>query len=87
MRHGQSAEMAALHAGEAEVAQVFDEIGQDLHAAARPDAPIAVDAADAMPAAEPEPPPTPRAPRARKAAPTEGAATPKPRTRRTKAAP
>jgi len=95
MRQGHAADMAAFHATEADVAQAFDEIGQDLHAAPHPEpvtvsaAPPAVDPADAMPASEPPPAPKPRKPRAKKAAAApegEAAPAPKPRARRTRTA-
>jgi len=92
LRKGQIEEIAALRADEAEVAHVFDEIGQGLHEAPRYDAPAAPDAAaepslppaDAMPA-EPAPaapkPAKPRAPRKPKA--TVGGSPAKPRSKRT----
>jgi sec-independent protein translocase protein TatB len=71
MRRGQAAEMAALHAGEAQVAQVFDEINQGVHDGMAP-APLyqaSVDAPRPADVAPPEPGPVPEAapPKARKA--------------------
>ena len=92
LRKGQIEEIAALRADEAEVAQVFDEIGQGLHEPVRYDAPAVHDAAaepslppaDAMPA-DPAPvapkPARPRAPRKPKAEATVSPA--KPRSKRT----
>jgi sec-independent protein translocase protein TatB len=84
LRRGHAEEMAALHAGEAEVARTFDEIGQEIHAGSRLDEIPVVDPADAM-TAPAQTPPTPQAeapaaakprkPRARKAT-VEGAKAP-----------
>lgn len=62
LRRGQLDEIAALRADEAQVAQVFDEIGHDLnadttYAAPVNDAPLAIDA---------PPAPKPRKPRAKR---------------------
>lgn len=62
LRKGQFDEIAALRADEAQVAQVFDEIGHDLnadttYAAPVSDAPLAIDA---------PPAPKPRKPRAKR---------------------
>jgi len=75
LRKGQLEEIAALRADEAQVAQVFDEIGQGLHETARYDPPAiheyaepaALPPGDGMPAVEPEPAPPakPKTPRAR----------------------
>ena len=98
MRRGHIAEMASLQASEAEVAQTFDEIGAEMHAATRVEAAPApvVDPTDGMPAppapvtitpvqaAAPEPAPKPRKPRAKKTPTVEGGEkpAPKPRSRR-----
>ena len=77
LRRGHAEEMAALHAGEAQVAQAFDEIGQEIHAGVRLAETPVVDPTDAMTPAPPltleaqseaPPAPKPRKPRARKAA-------------------
>jgi len=97
LRKGQLDEIAALRADEAQVAQVFDEIGQELHGTARYDPPatpeyaepLSLPPGDGMPAAEPEPAPKAKPARARakpnpKAEPTVSPAKPPPkRTRRT----
>jgi sec-independent protein translocase protein TatB len=98
LRKGQLEEIAALRADEAQVAEVFDEIGQGLHQSARYDAPISPEAVeppslpagDEMAAAEPAPPPKPKATRTRakakpKAEPTvsPAKAPAKPRAKRT----
>jgi sec-independent protein translocase protein TatB len=98
MRRGHVAEMASLQASEAEVAQTFDEIGAEMHAATRVEAAPApaVDPTDGMSAppapvtitpvqaAAPEPAPKPRKPRAKKTPTVEGGEkpAPKPRSRR-----
>jgi sec-independent protein translocase protein TatB len=94
LRKGQLEEIAALRADEAQVAEVFDEIGQGLHESARYETPAIHEYAepaslppgDAMPAAEPAP--KPKAPRARAKPKAEPTVTPakkaaKPRTKRT----
>ncbi|HEY3695012.1 Sec-independent protein translocase protein TatB [Phenylobacterium sp.] len=90
MRRGQAAEMASLHAGEAEVAQTFDEIRQEIHDGMAPQPAYMQSAAAPEPApAEPAPvveaaPPKPhKAPRKAAAEPDGGKTTPpKPRARR-----
>jgi len=77
LRRGHAEEMAALHASEAQVAQAFDDIGQEVHAGVPLDEIPVVDPADAMtpapptmeavtPQPEAPPAPKPRKPRARK---------------------
>ncbi len=85
LRRGQLDEIAALKADEAEVAQVFDEIGQELHASTIPGPTLSHDyaAIESLPPVEPAPA---KPPRQRRKPAVEGVDPPKPARSRAKRA-